>query len=363
MFQRKKDAEDFDLAARTGTAPEVKLDQGERNVTFAVYVDRWRLARNIGWALETRRRIESNVRRHLVPEFGNRLVRSITQTDVLLWLAQRLGAGVPQSSLRLYFELFDAIMGAAVTDKVIPDNPCDGIKLSQVFRGLSRTPKWVPAESDVLRLFDAVPDRYHGLLWLGAGAGLRISEALGFEDGPRCLDAEHGELHIVQQLRYAPQEYQGGFYLSTPKGGSVGTVDLDPMVASALRRHVQEYPPTEVDVVDVTSGNPVRRRVPLLFTTTHRNPFTDRTWSAEWVKWREKAGWPKEHGGFHALRHFFATTLITHHVDPKEVQRALRHSTLQITLETYVHFWPRRERRRGVVGDVLRAALGRRDHR
>ncbi|MFC4018488.1 hypothetical protein ACFOW4_11115 [Micromonospora sp. GCM10011542] len=113
MFQRKKDAEDFDLAARTGLAPEVKLDQGERNVTFAVYVERWRLARNIGWALETRRRIESNVRRHLVPEFGNRLVRSITQTDVLLWLAQRLGAGVPQSSLRLYFELFDAIMGAA----------------------------------------------------------------------------------------------------------------------------------------------------------------------------------------------------------------------------------------------------------
>ncbi|WP_319463204.1 hypothetical protein [Micromonospora sp. RTP1Z1] len=123
VFQRKKDAEDFDLAARVGTAAEVKLDQGERNVTFAAYVDRWRLARNIGWALETRRRIESNVRRHLVPEFGNRLVRSITQTDVLLWLAERLGAGVPQSSLRLYFELFDAIMATAVTDKAIPRQP------------------------------------------------------------------------------------------------------------------------------------------------------------------------------------------------------------------------------------------------
>ena len=362
LFQRKKEAEDFDLAARTGTAPEVKLDQGERNVSFAVYVDRWRVARNIGWALETRRRIESNVRLHLVPEFGNRLVRSITQTDVLLWLAHRLGAGIPQSSLRLYFELFDTIMAAAVTDKVIPDNPCDGIKLSQVFRGLSRAPKWVPDEGDVLRLFDAVSERYHALLWLGAGAGLRISEALGFEDGPRCLDEEHEELHVVQQLRYAPREYEGGFYVSLPKGGSAGTVDLDPMVASALRRHVQEYPPVEVEMVDITSGSPVRRRVPLLFTTTFGNPFTDRTWSGEWVKWREKAGWPKEHGGFHALRHFFATTLITQHADPKEVQRALRHSTLQITLETYVHFWPRRERRRGVVGDVLRAAADRRNH-
>jgi integrase len=77
-------------------------------------------------------------------------------------------------------------------------------------------------------------------------------------------------------------------------------------------------------------------------------------------RWWARAGWPKEHGGFHALRHFFATTLITHHADSKEIQRAPRHSTLQITLEMYVHFWPHRERRRGVVGDVLRAAAERR---
>lgn len=63
----------------------------------------------------------------------------------------------------------------------------------------------------------------------------------------------------------------------------------------------------------------------------------------------------------HALRHFFATTLITNNAEPKDVQRALRHKSLQITLENYVHWWPRRERRRGVIGDVLRAAdsLGR----
>ncbi|MBB2944808.1 integrase [Actinoplanes lutulentus] len=135
------------------------------------------------------------------------------------------------------------------------------------------------------------------------------------------------------------------------------------MVAAALEYHVKEYPPVEVGMPDITTGRPVRRAVPLLFTTVHGNPFTDRTWSAEWVKWRRAAGWPEEHGGFHALRHCFATTLITNHADPKEVQRALRHSILQITLETYVHFWPRRERRRGVVGEVLKsAAAGRWDH-
>ena len=35
------------------------------------------------------------------------------------------------------------------------------------------------------------------------------------EADPRYVDAAHGELHIVQQLRYSPKEY-GGFYLSPP---------------------------------------------------------------------------------------------------------------------------------------------------
>ncbi|MEQ4300556.1 tyrosine-type recombinase/integrase [Plantactinospora sp. B6F1] len=63
--------------------------------------------------------------------------------------------------------------------------------------------------------------------------------------------------------------------------------------------------------------------------------------------------------GFHALRHFFATTLITNHAEPQEVQRLLRHKTLRITLETYVHWWPKRERPRGVIGSVLRSASAR----
>jgi integrase len=278
---------------------------------------------------------------------------------VLEWLTRRLAEGTPKSSLKLYFEVLDTVLAAAVVDRVAAANPCDGVKLGQILRGVSRAPKWVPTEAEVLALFDAVPDRYRAILWLGAGQGCRISEALGMEAGPRCVDSVHGELHVIQQLRYSPKEH-GGFYLSSPKSGSAGTVDLDAVVDQALTEHVRMYPPVDVDLVDITSGDPVRRSVPLLFTTGRGNPFTDRTWSNEWVKWRDRAGWPKEHGGFHALRHFFATTLITNNAEPKDVQRLLRHKTLQITLETYVHWWPRRERRKGLVGALLQAASDRR---
>jgi hypothetical protein len=59
---------------------------------------------------------------------------------------------------------------------------------------------------------------------------------------------------------------------------------------------------------------------------------------------------------FHSLRHFFATMLIAAGADPTEVQRALRHKLLRTTLETYVHWWPRKRRLRNVVSDALRHA-------
>ncbi|MEU7840465.1 hypothetical protein AB0B39_05775 [Micromonospora sp. NPDC049114] len=47
-------------------------------------------------------------------------------------------------------------------------------------------------------------------------------------------------------------------------------------------------------------------------------------------------------------------------VEPQEVQKALRHANLRITLETYVHWLPKRDRPRGLVGDLLRHAGGTR---
>lgn len=355
FFERKSDAEAFDLKARNGTAQETALNQRAQNTTFRDYAERWRLSREAGWAAETRKRVESNLRCHLYPAFGNQPCRSITLTGVLEWLSLRLTDGTPKSSLKLYFELFDTVMTAAVTDKIITENPCDKIRLPQMLRGLSRAPKWVPTETAVRALLQAVPARYRAIIWLGAAQGCRLGEALGMEAGPRCVDQERSELHVIQQLRYSPKEY-GGFYLSEPKAGSAGTIDLDPTVGEVLADHVTRFPPVGVNLVDTTSGEPVPRVVPLLFTTSFGNPFTDRTWSREWARWREAAGWPKDHGTFHALRHFFATTLITNHAEPQEVQRLLRHKSLRITLETYVHWWPKRDRRRGVVGNLLRAA-------
>lgn len=43
-----------------------------------------------------------------------------------------------------------------------------------------------------------------------------------------------------------------------------------------------------------------------------------------------------------------------------EPQKALRHANLRITLETYVHWLPKKDRPRGLVGNLLRQAEGKR---
>ncbi|WP_432833553.1 hypothetical protein [Dactylosporangium sp. CA-092794] len=69
----------------------------------------------------------------------------------------------------------------------------------------------------------------------------------------RRVDPSEGELHVVQQLRYSPKTY-GGFYLAKPKAGSVGTVDLDDLVAKHVADHVTDFPPHEVELPDITTG-------------------------------------------------------------------------------------------------------------
>jgi integrase len=130
---------------------------------------------------------------------------------------------------------------------------------------------------------------------------------------------------------------------------------LDPFVAEQRAEHIRAFPPIGFELPDITSGERVIRNAAILFTSQRGKLLTDRYWAELWTEWRDAAGWPKE-GTFHSLRHFFATTLMSNGVEPQDVQKALRHANLRITLETYVHWLPKKDRPRGVVGDVLRKA-------
>jgi integrase len=364
FFERQVDAQDWDARQRAGLEPDRPTSRSQQGLTFKEYGERWRLSRQIGQALDYQRHLDSRLRNHIYPAFGHLPIRSINVTDILEWIANLIAAHAAQSSIKTYFDVLNNIMNAALADKVISDNPCRAIRLSAVLRRFSRAPKWVPNDEQVLALVEVVPPHFRAAIWLGGGEGMRLGEVLGIEDGTRCIDPDRSEIHVVQQLRFHKEKY-GGFYLAPPKSGSVGDVDLDDDVAAVLAEHVAKFPPVAVDMVDITRGTPdpgkppARRLVKLLFTDEYGHPIHDQAWSKMSKGWRQKAGWPEE-GTFHSLRHYFATALIAAGADPTDVQKALRHAGLRITLETYIHWWPKKNRRRNVVGSAMREAAAAR---
>jgi integrase len=192
-------------------------------------------------------------------------------------------------------------------------------------------------------LFRAVP-------YVGAGCGLRGGEIFGLEldsiDFLRC------EIDVSQQLVSVTGRSP---YLTPPKTkSSARTVEVPKATMAALARHIEMYPPVEIEIDDETNPRePVRRLAKLVFTTNALNPMHRATWAHCWAPAREAAGIPKG-VGLHCTRHYFATLLIHNGASVKTVQLALGHATPTITLDTYVGEWPEAyEKTRTIVDGAL----------
>jgi integrase len=89
----------------------------------------------------------------------------------------------------------------------------------------------------------------------------------------------------------------------------------------------------------------------VIFTTVTRGPVHHSAWSDAW---RRAAKGELADVGFHALRHFYASTLIRGGCTVKEVQERLGHSSAAMTLDVYSHLFPADEdRTRTVTDDAL----------
>lgn len=71
--------------------------------------------------------------------------------------------------------IVSGIFRAAIRDRVIMHNPCEGTRLPKATK--SRVEPL--ATEIVLAMADAVPDRYRALVILAAGSGMRQGECFG----------------------------------------------------------------------------------------------------------------------------------------------------------------------------------------
>jgi integrase len=323
-FERKVDAERFLTSVEHSKLTGAYVDPRAGRVTFAQWAEQWQAAQV--WRPNTAASARHALG-HAVTRFGDRRVQTIRPSEVQAWIRE-LHDRLAPSMVRLAYQYFRASMKAAVTDRLIASSPCEGVKLPGVERG-----RVVPLTVEqVQALADAMPDRLRALVVLGAGTGLRTSEALAVTVDR--IDWMRRTLTVDRQLA-------GGEFAPPKSKGSRRTIPLPDLVLEGLSRHLTAYPSDGL-VFTNTEGRPVRQ-----------NGFT--------VTFRAAAKRAALNGvTFRDLRHHYASLLIHGGESVKAVQSRLGHSSASITLDVYSHLWPDSEdRTRNAVDSAWRADFSR----
>lgn len=325
-FPKKVDAEQWLTHVSHSKLAGIYVDPSAGQVTLSEYATTW-LANQV-WRPSTAVRVESILTNHVEPTLGPRRMSSITPSTVEAWV-KGLTETLAPGTVRGVYRVLVAVFGAVVRDRVVATSPCTGVKLP---RTTSRSVEPLTLESVEL-LADAVGDRYRPLVLLGAGAGLRVGEALGMPVAG--IDFLRRQLTVSQQIVTVKRVTSIG----PPKtSASVRTVPLAATVLAELATYVEHHEPG-------ADGLMVVDRMGL--------PVPQNRFSQTWTRAVTRAGLPAG-TRFHDLRHTFASALISSGCSVKAVQLALGHESASTTLDTYAHLWPDGEdRTRAAVESFL----------
>ena len=229
-FTRRVDAERFLV---TVSADIVRGDYVDLNdpTTLREYAEDWREAQL--HRPTTRAHVETNLRRHVYPYFGDRRLSTIRPSEIQKWVTTLSRTRAP-ATVQVIHGIVAAIFKAARRDRLVTSSPCDGTRLPK------RQPvEVVPLTTETVHaLADAVPERYRALVVLGAGTGMRQGECLGLVTDELDLDA--ATLRVARQLILLPR--QEPFFGPPKTPASHRTVPLPEVVVDALRTHLERFP-------------------------------------------------------------------------------------------------------------------------
>ncbi|MBN1527972.1 MAG: site-specific integrase [Thermoleophilaceae bacterium] len=222
-----------------------------------------------------------------------------------------------ESRIRSILNPVRACLGTAVEEDLIRRTPASRVSIPR---------RRVPGEPGVRKaralsreqlatILELVHPSHRLLFAFLASTGLRIGEAIGLQWKHLHLDGSEPHVDVQREI------YRGRVDLPKTEAG-VRQVPLHHDLVLELRsaRAESAWPGDEDPVFASRRGTPLspdnlRRRV--------LAPVA------------EEVGVPW--AGFHAFRHTFASLMFERGANPKQVQRALGHGSLKVTLDVYTH--------------------------
>jgi integrase len=330
--KQKKRAEDFLIEVESDKREGKYVDPHATRKKFRQLAENWLKAQSSDPA--TREILRSRLESRIYPTFGNLLLGRIKPSTIRDWLAELDDKKLSENYKQVLFIVVSAVLDSAVDDRLIRDNPCKAKTVRRPMGGSPAIVVWPEERVHAVRA--GLVDRFAVTVPLGCGLGLRQGEILGLS--PDDIDRNAMVVHVQHQIKTV----KGVKMFAPPKRGKTRTVPVSAATLAEIDDHADRFPPTAATLPWKTpDGEPVT--VQLLVTGEagrlySGDLFTKVVWQGAFraaeICYRNRAD------GMHALRHFYASTLLSRGVSVTELADYLGHSDPGFTLRTYTHLVP-----------------------
>lgn len=342
-FRRKVEADRFAAIIYADIVRGHYVDPDAGKVRFDEYATEWLAAQTFDEG--TVEQVELRFRLHVMPHLGSRNLSDVQPSTIQGWL--RTLTGLAGSYQKVIYANVSSVFTAAVDDGLIPKNPC---KAPSVRRPKSDPRKLRPwTREQVMAVKDQLPDKFKLVVDLGVGLGLRQGEIFGLSLDD--IDLNTGEVEVRRQVKLLGSNRQ---LFGLPKGRKIRTVPLPDRVLELINDHVTRYPPRAVTLPWDKSDGPDRTFELILFSrescALNRNYFNSKIWRPALVAAGVE---PKRENGCHALRHFYASTLLDAGESILALSEYLGHADPGFTLRTYTHLMPSSTERTKAAIDAM----------
>lgn len=343
--RQKKQAEDYLSEVENELRRGTYVDPAAGKVTFEEYATRWLESQSFDEA--TREATGVRLRVHVFPALGARNLDAIRPSDIRELLRALQEKGLAASYRQVIFIHMQTVFNAAVDDERIKKNPCNAASVQKPQIPARKVVPWSAERVHAVR--EAMNPRYRLTVPLGAGMGLRQGEAFGLAVDD--VDFDDDLVHVVRQVKIVG----GKPCFGPPKGGKTRDVPLPASVAAAIRAHMSTYPPASITLPwQKPDGEPTTAR--LIVTSRDRSA----AWRPVYNQWtwlpalkKAKVDRQLRVDGFHALRHFYASTLLDAGETITALAEYLGHADPGFTLKVYTHLMPSSKQRTRQAVDAV----------
>jgi integrase len=296
------------IDAGTWVAPAVR-NLAQKPATLRAFAEVWLAHREL--KPRTVAFYRSLLDQKILPELGDLPLKSITSLTVRQWYA-KLPTEHPTRRAHAY-SLLRNILGSAVTEDLIPSNPCH-------IRGAGnskRVHQIKPASlAELEKIISALPDRYGLMVLLASWCALRFGELTELRRND--IDLKAGKIMVRRAVVFL----HGKAIVGEPKS-SAGTRDvaIPPHLMPAVKQHLNS---------DHTEWG----RDGLLFPAPQGGHLGNGNFFPTWDRARKAAGRPDLR--FHDLRHTGAVLAAQKGATIAELMNRLGHSSPRMAI-AYQH--------------------------